>query len=126
MHPLLNLAIERPQLLADHAQAWADLLGQEWLRMRSDWQRRALWHLLALSAGAVTLVLAGVAVMLCAALPALPPNAGWVLAGTPLPTLVLTVVCLWAARSGADGDALDTLRSQWQADLAMLREAGAA
>lgn len=122
MHPLPHLVVERPQLLADHAQAYAALAGGEFTRACTAWKRQALWNAVALCGLSVAAVLAGVALMLWAVVPAAHLQTPWALVCAPLPPLLLGLACLAAARSTADADALIGVRTQWRADLAMLRE----
>lgn len=42
MHALLHLIASRPQLLADHAQAYGDLLTTEFANWSTAWRRRPL------------------------------------------------------------------------------------
>jgi hypothetical protein len=41
VHPLLHLIATRPQLLADHAEAYAELVAVEIDCMSATWTRRA-------------------------------------------------------------------------------------
>lgn len=125
MHQLLHLITTRPQLLAAHAEAYAALASEEFPRIGAAWKRRALLDALALCGLAVAAVLAGVALMLWASLPAVPAQASWVLIGVPLLPLVAAAWCALAARGGSGRDALANLREQLQADLRLLREVAA-
>ena len=75
MHPLLALLATRPQLLADHAQAYAALFNEEFDQARASWQRTAVLQAVALCCVSAAAVLAGVALMLWAISPALPVQA---------------------------------------------------
>ena len=66
MHPLFHLLATRPQLLADHAEAYAELVAVEINRMSATWTRLALLNAMALCSLSVALALAGVALMLWA------------------------------------------------------------
>ncbi|MDO9284578.1 MAG: hypothetical protein Q7U26_06745 [Aquabacterium sp.] len=125
MHQLLHLITTRPQLLAAHAEAYAALASAEFPRIGAAWKRRALLDALALCAVGVAAVLAGVALMLWASLPAVPAQASWVLIGIPCLPLALAAWFAAAARSGSGRDALANLREQVQADLRLLREVAA-
>lgn len=125
MHPLLNLITTRPQLLAEHAEAYAELASAELPRIGAAWKRRAVLDVLALCSAGTAAVLAGVALMLWASLPAMPSQASWVLVGIPLLPLVLAGGCAAAARGGSGREACANLREQVQADLRLLRELAA-
>jgi hypothetical protein len=122
MHPLFRLLTERPQLLAEHADAYAALIAAEVPRISAAWQRSTLLYALALCSALVGLVLAGVASMLWAALPALPLQAPWALIAAPALPLLASLVCLLAARSGRAVDAIALLRGQLQADIELLHQ----
>jgi hypothetical protein len=126
LHPLLNLVATQPQLLADHAEAYAELLAAEMTRAVQAWRQRLLLYAGALCGLAVGAVLAGVACMLWAALPDLAANAAWVLVAVPLLALMAAGACLWVAGRVPEGTGVQTVRGQFKADLAMLREAGGA
>lgn len=126
MHPLLNLIATRPQLLAEHAQAYADLVADELPRAASDWKRQALLNLLALLAFLAALLLAGMALMLWGALPNTSMPAAWLLLVVPLLSLMAAIALFIAAQLGARRRGHSELRQQLQADLALLRAATAA
>jgi CHASE2 domain-containing sensor protein len=123
MHPLFHLITSRPQLLADHAEAYAELVASEAPRVSAAWKRSALLNALALCSLVVGLVLAGVALMLWAVFPDPPMRAAWALLAVPLLPLAAAVACAVAAQMGGARDAFENLRQQVKADIAMLREA---
>jgi len=125
VHPLYHLIATRPQLLADHAEAYAELVAVEIDRMSATWTRRALLNALALCGLSVALALAGVALMLWAVMPALPAQAPWVLILVPLLPLAAVVGCLVARQRDGQRGAFDILRQQVKADLLMLHEVAA-
>lgn len=122
MHPLLRLILSRPQLLADHAQAYADLATAEFGAASVRWRRRALLNAVAVGSLVIALVLAGVALMLWSVLPGTAPEALWTLLAVPLVPLLVAAGCLAAARAGGNGEAFGGMRGQLLADLALLRE----
>ena len=121
MHPLLALLATRPQLLADHAQAYAALFNEEFDQARASWQRTAVLQAVALCCVSAAAVLAGVALMLWAISPALPAQAQWVLPVTPLAPLLVALICLMMARRAARHDAFANLCRQIDSDMAILR-----
>ena len=126
MHPLLNVLATRPQLLAEHAQAYAELVAAELPRATAAWKRQALLNGLALLSLLASLLLGGVALMLWAALPAAAMPAAWLLIAVPLLPALAGIACLIAARSGTEAHLLGDLRQQLGADAKILQEAALA
>ena len=123
---LIRLAASQPDLLAEHAGAYAELATAEATLLAQRLRRQTLLFAAALAALAVAVTLAGVALLLWAALP---------LAAMPMPVLLLVVPvlpallglgCAWRAASSTGQPAFIGLQRQWQADTAMLHAAGAA
>jgi hypothetical protein len=134
MHPFLSLATSRPQLLLHHAAAYAELAQAELGGVAARIKRQAMLGLVGGLLLAVALVLAGVALMLCALLyvapnPALAvPHSGmvfWVMWLVPGVPALGAVVCALAIRQNDAKGALDGLQSQWRADVALWQEMGA-
>jgi cytochrome bd-type quinol oxidase subunit 2 len=125
MHPLLALLATRPQLLVDHAQAYAALVDEEFEAAFNCWQRRVMLQALALCLLGVAAVLAGVALMLWAVNPVLQSDAPWLLLATPVVPLLGAAGCLVLARQSTGQRAFANLSRQISADIAMLRTASA-
>jgi len=123
MHPLLALLATRPQLLIEHAQAYAALLGEEFGQASNDWQRRALLQVTALCFLGVAAVLAGVAVMLWVTV-GVSVTAPWVLVAVPILPFLIAIVCLLLARQSNGREPFADLSRQVNADMALLRAAG--
>ncbi|MHB8948124.1 MAG: hypothetical protein ACYC4S_03550 [Rhodoferax sp.] len=123
IHPLFLLIATRPQLLADHAEAYAELIATELGHTSSAWKRRSMLYSVGLGCLAVGAMLAGVALMLWAVTPANSIHALWALIAAPLVPVALALWCLLAARSPAKASGFEAIRQQIKADLAMLREA---
>lgn len=122
MHPLLHLAARQPQWLAEHAEAYADLVADEIATASQAFGRRALLNAVALCSLGVAAVLAGVALMLWAVIPAADIQAPWALVLAPLLPVLVAAICLLASRQPGKGHAFDTLREQLKADFVLLRE----
>jgi hypothetical protein len=131
MIPLLHVLTTQPQLLSDHAEAYAELLGAEISSACQAWTRRAVLTVIALCSLVVAAVLCGVALMLWAVLLAshVPLQAHGlaltILVATPFLPLALAVGCmgaLWQMRR--QNGFFDPFKSQIKADLSMLRETG--
>jgi hypothetical protein len=125
LHPVLHLIASHPNLVADHAEAYADLLGEEFGAASLRWKRRALLGAVALCALGVGAVLAGVALMLWAVVPPENMNAPWALIVAPLVPLLTGAACAAAARAQEGPGAFENMRRQLREDVAMLREASA-
>jgi hypothetical protein len=124
-HALFHLIATRPQLLLDHAQAYAELANADLDEVTGAWRRRVRLVAGALCSGCVAAVLAGVALMLWAVVPAAQIEAPWALVAAPLLPALVALGCLVAARVGDDPRAFSHLKAQVQADLLMLHQAGA-
>jgi len=125
MHPLLELLLARPQLLADHAQAYGELFTEEVGQARAALQRWAMWRAITIFSFFSAGILAGMAVMLWAMLPGSPMQAAWVLLVTPIVPLAVAVVCWQLAGKNGTPQFFDQMRAQIRADKAMLRAAKA-
>lgn len=125
MHPLLSLATSRPQLLVDHASAYAELAGAElgWASARI--KRQAVLGVAATLLLGLALVLAGVAALLGATVPINTMPAPWALWALPLAPAVLAALCALAMKLGEPAQAFEKLKSQARADLALWREMSA-
>ena len=124
MNPLLALLATRPQLLLDHAQAYAALFNEEFALASAAWRRRVLLQAIALCSLSVAAVLAGVAAMLWCTTAA-SASAQWVLITIPIAPLLVAVVCVLLARKTAPTASFANMSRQINADLDMLRTAGA-
>jgi len=125
IHPLLRLVATQPQLLADHAEAYAGLVSDEIGRSAASFKHRILLNAIALCLVGVAAVLGGVAFMLWATLPPAAMQAPWALIAAPAVPAVIAVVCALVGRR-QPSDAFAELKQQVAADLVMLREVSAA
>ena len=119
---LFRLATHDPEILADHIEAYSELIAGELNTAASRWKRRVALGALAYASFAVTGLLVAMALMLWAAIPVERMSEPWVLVVVPL---VPAVFGLWAsisARAAAVTRTFVTLRRQWAADREMLRE----
>lgn len=121
LHALFHLFSTQPTALAEHAQAYADLFGEELGQASQALRRRFVLQAVALCSLALGLGLAGVALLLWAVTPAGQIHAPWVLFCVPLPPLALA---LWSVRTAAsrrcsDGALFANFRQQLQADRAL-------
>lgn len=121
MHPLLRLIATQPQLLLDHAEAYADLLAEEIGHVSSSWKLRTVLYAAAFCCVVVATVLVGVALMLWAVVPFSEMHAPWALVAAPLLPIAGAIWCMVAA-SRETNQGFDNLRKQVKADMGMLRE----
>ncbi len=119
IHPLLRLIATKPDLLADHFAAYAELVGEE--AGISVWKRRLVLNVVALSLIAVCAALAGVALMLWAVIPAPDLRSPWILIAVPAVPAAVALLCLFVGRS-EDPSAFADVQRELAADLAVLRE----
>ncbi|MBX3588503.1 MAG: phage holin family protein [Ramlibacter sp.] len=120
IHPLFSLFINRPDLVVEHAAAYAALVRQEASTAGAEVARRAIaWGITALCFS-VFGVLAGTALMLGT----LMSQFHWVLLAVPVVSLALALVALRQARRPLSADHFNELKSQLDADAATLRQAG--
>jgi len=119
LHPLLRLALDRPDLLADHAGAYATLAMACARETLADWRWRAVgWALVGIGT-LLALGLAGVALMLHALLaPAATPAALWLVPALPA---VLAAAGWWLAHRQGTARA-GAISQQFETDLALLKD----
>jgi len=125
IHPLLRLAATEPQLLGDHVEAYAALVGEEVSKVSTSLIVRLALYGAALCLIAVGLVLVGVALLFCAAVPSSGYPAPWAMFVVPLAPFVIAAGCIIFARSRPSEKPFDTIKKQLNADMAMLREVSA-
>jgi hypothetical protein len=121
LHPLLRLAVDEPQLLAEHLAAYGALLAEEGAVAVARSQRRFARQALAGVALTVALTLAGVAGLLWAALPAASIGQPWLLCLVPTLPLLLAIALLWRGRAPDEPETFAGLRRQAAADLGLWR-----
>ncbi|HTK98926.1 MAG TPA: hypothetical protein VL379_12920 [Pseudomonadales bacterium] len=122
MHPLVRLAASRPQMLAEHAAAYVELLAEEATTAATLVKRQVSLQLIGVGLLAVGVILGGVALMLWASFPTL--NSPWALALTPCIPILAGAIALHSASSKSARDPFAPLQRQLAADAAMLKRAG--
>lgn len=121
IHPLFRLLLSRPQMLAEHVGAYAELASAEAAEAAVVLRTRTLLAVAAVVCGLLGLGLAGVALLLLAALPSTQMPMPWLLALVPLVPLALGLACWQAARRQPPAPAFSLLRRQVALDAALLR-----
>lgn len=124
-HAIFRLVTSQPQLLAEHAEGYADLIAQELQAASARWKRSVMLGTVGAISALVMLMLAGVALMLWAVTPDAAMRAPWLLLVVPAVPAVVAFGYWSALSSQAKGSGFATLREQLAADAAMLREVSA-
>ena len=122
-HPLLKLLARRPDLLADHLDAYADLASAQVRATRRALATRALLVALAGLGALLALLLAGMALLLWAALSPELLARPWTLLLIPALPALLALGAAWALRSSAPLAGFGPLREQFSRDAQMLHDA---
>jgi hypothetical protein len=125
IHPLFRLLVSEPQLLADHVEAYSELVAAEVGAVTTQLKRRAMLHGLSVVLLVLGTFFAGIAVMLWAVIPTDSMNHPLVLWATPVIPLVMAVWAHFAARAPVAEHGTQTIREQLAADAAMLRSVSA-
>lgn len=120
---LFRLITSQPQLLADHLEAYAELVGDEVGAAAVHLKRRVMLQILGVICAALAIVFAGMALMLWGALPTEGMRAPWLLILVPALPAVAALASFTAAKAGPPEGAFANVRRQFAADAAMLREA---
>jgi hypothetical protein len=121
IHPLFRLIVSDPQLLADHVEAYSELVAEEVGAVTTQIKKRAMLHAVSLACVFVGVVLAGVAVMLWAVIPADNMNSPLALFIAPCVPIALGIWAHFAAKAPVAEHGFKTIREQLAADAAMLR-----
>lgn len=125
MHPVLKLLMTQPGLLGEHAQGYAALAATELAAFTQSGQRRLQWAGATACLALVGLLLGGMALLLWAALPALPAPTAWVLWATPGVPLAAALGCLLRLRALRPAAAFANIQHQFRADLQLFKEVSA-
>lgn len=124
-HPLIKMLVSRPEMLAEHVGAYAELAAAEASQAVDQARNKVIVGAAAGVLALVGLVLAGVAALLCAALPLTAMPAPWLLVVVPaLPLATAIVAALWL-RSRPARPSFALLREQLAQDSALVQEARA-
>lgn len=122
--PLLSALVREPQWLAEHAEAYTDLVACELEAMQAQLTAKAVWWVVAGATGLCGFLFAGVALMLWAVAPhPMPPEQPlWLLIAVPGVMLAVAGFAAWRASNHPRRAAFSELRAQWKEDLALVRE----
>lgn len=121
-HPLIRLLASKPHLVASHIGGYVELASAQAQEAAGALKARLIWSAGAaagLSAGAM---LAGVALLIAAAVPVREMPAPWLLVAAPLVPLLAGGMCWWQARRHSVALSLAPIRAQFAADAALMAE----
>lgn len=121
IHPVFRLAAAQPQLLAEHAGAYAGLFSEALAVSSARLQRRVVLQVAGAACLVVAAMLTGVAVLLWGVMPEAVARSPWLFVLTPLVPAVLGALAVWAGQNRDSGALFATLRLQLDQDLALLR-----
>jgi hypothetical protein len=128
MRPLLQLMASEPELLSEHLQSYAELLGEEVDSFQGQFKRHwVMFAALALLA-TVTIILAGVGLMLWLITPDVQMRqlqVPWALWLVPLGMAALCAAIALIMTRQKRTPGFQVLRQQIAADIAMLKQATA-
>jgi len=117
LHPLFSTAVHRPDLVVDHVTAYAALLQAEARSAGTAWMSRLLAWLLVAMGTLLSLVLAGVALMLGLLL----DQFHWVLLAVPGACVGLTLLAYSRANRAVLTATFTDLKAQFASDVRTLR-----
>lgn len=121
IHPVFRLAASQPQLLVEHAAAYASLFGEELAIGSVRLKRQLALQVVGVACLMVAAVLLGVAVLLWNSLPDGSVPVLWVFGITPGLPAILGLGAFWLAGRGVDQVLFASLRRQLAEDAALLR-----
>ena len=119
LHPMLRLALARPDLLADHASAYAELAAVSAREVVADWQLRLMGWVLFAAGVLLCITFGGVALMLHGTVAVIATP--WLLWAVPAAPALLALLGGWLARRRPHVGRGTSITQQFDADLALLR-----
>ena len=128
MRPLLHLMATEPELLSEHLQSYAELLGEEVGSFQGQLKRHWIMFTVLALLVTVTLILSGVGLMLWLITPSAQLQqlqVPWALWLVPLGMAALCAVIAVIMKQEERTPGFQALRQQIAADVAMLKEATA-
>ncbi len=121
LHPIFSTVLGHPDLVAENLANYAALVREESSQAGGGIAGRIIAAVLAVATVTLALGLIGVAVLLGV----MHGSFHWVLVAVPGVAVVIAAFCIWCAMRPTVTYAFEDLRSQLDADLQALREAGA-
>lgn len=124
IHPLLSKLVTQPELFVEHADSFGELASIEVRDAVRSLRSRVVLFVLAGACAIGALGLAGMAILLAAAIPVAEMSAPALLIIVPLVALAAAVACAWFAWRAPARPFFAHLREQWEADRKILRDLG--
>jgi hypothetical protein len=121
LHPIFSVLISKPELVMEHVAGYASLMREEASSVGVEVAKRAVAWGVALFAGLVFLILAGVAAMLGA----IQDQFHWAFILVPGVALAIAIAGFVVARKPLPEKAFTELKAQLDADAQALRAIGA-
>ena len=121
IHPLFRLIASEPQMLADHVEAYTDLVGEELAHATARWKRQVISSVILFLCALLAVLLIGVSLMLWAVTPTSQMPAPWALIVVPLVPTIAAVAAWFGTRNTDKGEGFAAIKAQLAADAAMLR-----
>ncbi len=119
LHPLFSTLVQRPDLVVDHASAYAALFHEEASDAGSELLGKAVAWALAGLTGLMFLGLGGIALMLGV----LHNQFHWMLVAVPGVALLLAIIAVMRASKPFNSERFPELKAQIRDDARALREA---
>jgi len=117
---LFRVMVKQPELLLDHAQAYAELFESELSTLGAAYGRRAGLYTAMLCCLTMGATLSGVAIMLVSVTPLLPVYAPWTLGLVPILPFGAAYWCNPALKASAVAP-FEVIRHQIRTDMQVLR-----
>ena len=117
---LFRVMVKQPELLLDHAQAYAELFESELSALGAAYAHRARLNTAMLCCLTIGVMLSGVAIMFVSVTPLLPGYAPWALGFVPVLPFGAAYWCHRALKAPASAP-FEVIRHQIRADMQMLR-----
>ncbi len=124
MNPLLRLIATQPNLIVKHIESYARMFGDEVSSSSAAIKRRVFVGGAALIFMLLALIFAGVGLMLWAGLPQVRSETSWLLLAVPGLPLGLSLLFFILLKSDSRPVAMNKLKAQVKADVALLHETG--
>jgi len=122
IHPIVRVAARSPQLLAEHAKAYGDLLLAELRHTLTSLAVHAILYIGAVASAFFGVLFGGVSLLVYGTA-AGDPRHGWLLIAVPGVPLILSAAFFAVARRLPVNITLGVVEDQVKADIAMLHEA---
>ncbi len=126
IHPLFRTLATRPELLAEHLGAYAQLVSVEASETTAQLRMHALWAVGIALGAALGTGLTGTALLLLAVVPVAQMPYPWLLLIVPLVPWLAALACWLKMRQHPLDYSFELLREQVALDAALLREASEA